>query len=154
MPDCPLCNGAGGQVLHQAAHWRLVLAHEPDWPGLVRLIWTEHVAEWSDLSESQALTLWTAIHRVERVLRQQLAPDKVNVASLGNFVPHLHVHLIPRWLDDATFPASIWSSLPVSGPADPQRLERAQARRQMVRAQEPGLCQALTDCFKVEFHQS
>jgi D-arabinose 1-dehydrogenase-like Zn-dependent alcohol dehydrogenase len=36
----------------------------------------------------------------------------------------------------------------------PQRLERAQARRQMVRAQEPGLCQALTDCFKVEFHQS
>jgi hypothetical protein len=50
-----------------------------------------------------------AVRQVERVLRDTLTPDKVNVASLGNQVPHLHVHIVPRWRDDLTFPDSIWS---------------------------------------------
>jgi len=108
-PACPLCEGAGGEVLHQTQAWRLVLADEPDWPGLLRLIWTEHVVELSDLSEPQALELLQVLRRVERVLRDELSPDKVNVASLGNQVPHLHVHIVPRWRDDLTFPASIWT---------------------------------------------
>lgn len=109
MPACPLCEGAGGELLHQAQAWRLVLADEPEWPGLLRLIWTEHVVELSDLTEPQALELLQVLRRVERVLRDELSPDKVNVASLGNQVPHLHVHIVPRWRDDLTFPASIWT---------------------------------------------
>jgi diadenosine tetraphosphate (Ap4A) HIT family hydrolase len=35
-------------------------------------------------------------------------PDKINLASLGNVVPHLHWHIIPRWLDDSYFPLPIW----------------------------------------------
>jgi len=38
-----------------------------------------------------------------------LAPQKMNVASLGNMTPHLHWHLIPRYADDAHFPGPIWS---------------------------------------------
>jgi len=106
---CPLCASDGGELLHRARSWRLVLADEPDWPGLVRIIWNEHVAELSDLSESDSLDLMAAVRQVERVLRDTLTPDKVNVASLGNQVPHLHVHIVPRWRDDLTFPGSIWS---------------------------------------------
>jgi diadenosine tetraphosphate (Ap4A) HIT family hydrolase len=39
-----------------------------------------------------------------------LHPHKVNLASFGNFVPHLHWHIIPRWEDDSYFPESIWGN--------------------------------------------
>ena len=39
-----------------------------------------------------------------------MRPDKVNLASLGNMVPHLHWHVIPRWKNDPWFPDSVWSA--------------------------------------------
>jgi diadenosine tetraphosphate (Ap4A) HIT family hydrolase len=39
-----------------------------------------------------------------------MQPDKINLASLGNVVPHLHWHVIPRFADDAHFPSPIWAS--------------------------------------------
>ena len=39
----------------------------------------------------------------------RMQPLKVNVASLGNVVPHLHWHVIPRYADDAHFPAPVWA---------------------------------------------
>jgi diadenosine tetraphosphate (Ap4A) HIT family hydrolase len=39
-----------------------------------------------------------------------LQPDKINLASLGNMVPHLHWHVVPRWRDDSHFPAPIWAA--------------------------------------------
>ena len=47
---------------------------------------------------------------VEKGLRDLLAPDKVNLASLGNLVPHLHWHVIPRYRDDSHFPEPIWAA--------------------------------------------
>jgi len=44
------------------------------------------------------------------VLRDTLQPDKINLASLGNQVPHLHWHVIPRFADDAHFPDPIWAA--------------------------------------------
>jgi diadenosine tetraphosphate (Ap4A) HIT family hydrolase len=45
---------------------------------------------------------------VEAALREIMAPDKINLASLGNVVPHLHWHVIPRYRDDKHFPEPIW----------------------------------------------
>ena len=45
---------------------------------------------------------------VERVLRDKLAPTKVNLAALGNMVPHLHWHVIARFDWDSHFPQSVW----------------------------------------------
>ena len=38
-----------------------------------------------------------------------MQPDKVNLASLGNVVPHIHWHVIPRYVNDRSFPDSVWS---------------------------------------------
>jgi diadenosine tetraphosphate (Ap4A) HIT family hydrolase len=43
-------------------------------------------------------------------LRAQLAPLKMNLASLGNQTPHLHWHVIPRFADDSHFPQSVWGT--------------------------------------------
>lgn len=147
-PGCPLCASDGGELLHRTPAWRLVLAHEPEWPGLVRIIWNEHVAELSDLSEGEAQALMLAVRQVERVLRATLSPDKLNVASLGNQVPHLHVHIVPRWRDDLTFPGSIWTR-PETGLSDqfqvPDRSAAALARRQSTAQKVPALRRALIE---------
>lgn len=49
------------------------------------------------------------VFAVESALRTLVAPDKINLAALGNMVPHLHWHVIPRWHDDSHFPGAIWA---------------------------------------------
>ena len=47
---------------------------------------------------------------IERVLIEQLCPTKVNLAALGNMVPHLHWHVIARFEWDSHFPQSVWGA--------------------------------------------
>ncbi len=64
----------------------------------------------TELSEKNRELLMRAVFLVEQVQRAVLAPTKINLASLGNMTPHLHWHIIPRWVDDATFPQPIWAT--------------------------------------------
>src|SRR5690606_2355325 len=66
--------------------------------------------------------------RVEMVQRALLRPDKINLASLGNVVPHLHWHVIPRWHDDRHFPNAVWGAERTEGRG------QADARSAAVRA--------------------
>ena len=86
--DCVFCREDGGEVLWSDDALRVVLADEPDWPGLCRVIWGAHVAEMSDLSDGDRARVMTAVNGVERVMRRVLVPEKINLASLGNQVPH------------------------------------------------------------------
>lgn len=121
--DCPFCSTDGGLVLWRDAALRVVLAEEPEWPGLCRVVWGEHVAELTDLDAIERARVMRAVFATEAALRTLLEPDKVNLASLGNLVPHVHWHVIPRWRDDSRFPAPIWaqaqrSATPRALPAD------------------------------------
>jgi len=49
------------------------------------------------------------VFAVEEAVRHVMHPDKINIAALGNMVPHIHWRVIPRYKDDAYFPASAWS---------------------------------------------
>lgn len=46
---------------------------------------------------------------LEEAMRRYLEPKKINLAALGNVVPHLHWHLIARFSWDSRFPAPIWA---------------------------------------------
>jgi diadenosine tetraphosphate (Ap4A) HIT family hydrolase len=107
--DCIFCREDGGDVLWQDDTLRVVLADEPDWPGLIRVIWNGHVAEMSDLTDPERSKVMTAVNGVERAMRRVLSPAKVNLASLGNQVPHVHWHVIPRHSNDSRFPLPIWA---------------------------------------------
>jgi diadenosine tetraphosphate (Ap4A) HIT family hydrolase len=74
------------------------------------VVWNAHVREMSDLPETDRGRLGAAVHAVESALREVLTPDKINLASLGNQVPHLHWHVIARFADDAHFPQPIWAA--------------------------------------------
>lgn len=103
--ECVFCNGDGGEVVATAGDIRVVLPNEPDYPGFLRVIWRDHVKEMTDLAPHDSARLLQYVLAAERVLRAVISPDKVNLASLGNMVPHLHWHVIPRFHDDPTFPA-------------------------------------------------
>jgi diadenosine tetraphosphate (Ap4A) HIT family hydrolase len=64
----------------------------------------------SDLDPGERTSLMNVVFAVEKVVRSLFAPDKMNLASLGNMTPHLHWHVIPRWHDDRHFPGPIWGS--------------------------------------------
>jgi diadenosine tetraphosphate (Ap4A) HIT family hydrolase len=87
---------------------RVILAAEPDYPGFTRVIWQAHLAEMTDLSPPDRDALMRVVCTVESVQREAFAPDKINLASFGNMVPHLHWHVIPRWRDDRHFPDPVW----------------------------------------------
>jgi diadenosine tetraphosphate (Ap4A) HIT family hydrolase len=85
----------------------VVLTDEP-FVGFCRVIWNTHVAEMTDLSDDDRRHFFAVVMATERALRDLLHPDKMNLASFGNVVPHLHWHVIPRFRDDSHFPESVW----------------------------------------------
>ncbi len=106
--SCPLCEAPGGTLVWQDDFCRVVLADEPDYPGFLRVILNAHVKEMSDLSPADQVALMHVVFAAEAVLIETMAPDKINLASLGNVVPHLHWHVIPRFADDPHFPNAVW----------------------------------------------
>ncbi|MEM9605409.1 MAG: HIT family protein [Pseudomonadota bacterium] len=61
-----------------------------------------------DLEPGQSEALQGCVNRVARTLRRCCRPDKVNIASIGNLVPQLHVHVIGRYVSDPYWPGVVW----------------------------------------------
>jgi diadenosine tetraphosphate (Ap4A) HIT family hydrolase len=59
-----------------------------------------HVNEPTELDEEEAAGYWKEVLAVARALISNFEPLKMNYETLGNSVPHLHTHLIPRYTDD------------------------------------------------------
>jgi diadenosine tetraphosphate (Ap4A) HIT family hydrolase len=114
---CELCATSGGTVLWETAACRVVRIDEPHYPGFCRVIWNRHVREMTDLSPPEREQLMNVVFAVEQVVRDLFAPDKINLASLGNMTPHLHWHVIPRWRGDRHFPEPIWGEVRSETPA-------------------------------------
>jgi diadenosine tetraphosphate (Ap4A) HIT family hydrolase len=132
VDSCPFCQARDETVLWRDERWRVLLAREPDYPGFCRVVWSAHVREMSDLPAAERAELMEAVYAVEAALRALLRPDKINLASLGNQVPHLHWHVIPRFRDDRHFPDPVWAAPRRAAPArvlDPERLRAALAER-------------------------
>ena len=108
--NCELCDTSGGEILHQAAQFRVVLIDDANYPGFCRVIWQDHIQEVTDLHELDRMVMMDVLWQVETVVREVMQPLKINLASLGNVVPHLHWHVIPRYADDAHFPAPVWAA--------------------------------------------
>ena len=117
--SCVLCREAGGLPVWQGAQLRVIRAQEEGFPAFYRVVWNGHVAELSDLSAADRHTCMDVVAAVEQVLRTRLAPTKINLAALGNMVPHLHWHVIARYDWDSHFPGSVWAS-----PLRPRNLAR------------------------------
>jgi diadenosine tetraphosphate (Ap4A) HIT family hydrolase len=107
---CPLCADPGGTLVFKGEKFRVIRADEPGFPAFYRVVWTDHVAEFSDLGVDDRHLCLAAVVAVELALREQVQPTKINLAALGNMVPHLHWHVIARFDWDSHFPAPVWAA--------------------------------------------
>ena len=108
--ECTFCAQSGGDVLWADTRCRVIWPNDAQYPALCRVVWNTHVKEMTDLSAPDRAHLMQVVFAVETGLRALLNPDKINVASLGNVVAHIHWHVIPRYAQDTHFPGSIWSA--------------------------------------------
>lgn len=107
-PGCELCD-LSLPTAWAGEKFSVIVVDDANYPGFCRVIWHDHVREMSDLSADDRFLINDAVFQVETAVREVMQPLKVNVASLGNVVPHLHWHIIPRFADDAHFPAPVWA---------------------------------------------
>ena len=94
-------------------------------PGYCILMWRlGHVAEPTELDREAASGYWDDLLELSRVLEKVFQPVKLNVFTLGNVIPHLHSHVVPRYLDDpAPGRTMAWEAMVSEEPSDPQILE-------------------------------
>ncbi|WP_287800484.1 HIT family protein [Acidiphilium sp.] len=107
---CALCGLARTDALWADDRCLVVAAQVPGVGTICRVVWRDHVREMSDLGRADRHALMDVVFGVETALRRYAQPEKMNLASLGNLVPHLHWHVMPRYRDDAYFPDSIWAN--------------------------------------------
>jgi diadenosine tetraphosphate (Ap4A) HIT family hydrolase len=129
VANCELCDSAGGDMLWQDELCRVVLVEDRDYPGFCRVILNRHVSEMTELDVATRQRLMAVVFAAEQALRELMQPAKINLASLGNRVAHLHWHVIARFADDKHFPDSVWSE--ARRPGAPRRVDAAALKRSL-----------------------
>jgi diadenosine tetraphosphate (Ap4A) HIT family hydrolase len=107
---CELCD-TPGNTLWQDELCRVILVDNAHYPGFCRVILNRHVKEMTDLPLQERQRMMEVVFATEAAVRDVVQPDKINLASLGNMVPHVHWHVIPRFADDRHFPNPIWGEV-------------------------------------------
>ena len=54
------------------------------------------------------MAIWQAMDIIEREMLARFQPEKINIAQFGNYLPHLHWHVMARFKDDSFFPEPMW----------------------------------------------
>jgi diadenosine tetraphosphate (Ap4A) HIT family hydrolase len=103
---------------------QLLLMDDARFPWLILVPRIAGAREFIDLDAGDQQILHGEISQVARALEQMYKPDKLNIASLGNVVTQLHIHVIARRADDAAWPQPVWNV----GEREPYSSDAAHAR--------------------------
>lgn len=101
MITCPICEAhkIGKEIIAQTDHWILRKAPEDkNLNGYCYLEARKHVENWQLLSLEECQDFGNILHKgLEASLVLPSSPDKVYFAAIAEAVPHLHMHLVPRY---------------------------------------------------------
>ena len=87
---------------------QLLLMKDARYPWLVLVPEQVGLRELHELSDERFSTVTQIIKRLSRGLQTLTGAPKMNIAALGNMVPQLHIHIIARREDDASWPGPVW----------------------------------------------
>lgn len=106
LGDFPLC--------------RLLLMNDANYPWFILVPRRDEVSELFQLDAQEQQQLWRESTELAEVLKDTFKADKMNVATLGNVVSQLHMHVIVRRKDDRAWPAPVWGKHPAKPYSDEQ----------------------------------
>jgi diadenosine tetraphosphate (Ap4A) HIT family hydrolase len=99
---CPFCADLSGRSFYSGRTSEALLERHAIARGHAAVVFRgRHVADFTDLAAGEVADYWKDVQRVARMIGRVFSPCHVNYLLLGNIVPHLHVHVVPRYLDDA-----------------------------------------------------
>lgn len=81
--------------------------HESEIPWL-KIFTTEPYKELTDAPKALRMCLYEVMETIEKQMLAYYAPEKINIATFGNYLPHLHIHVMARFKEDAYFPEPMW----------------------------------------------
>ena len=87
---------------------RVLLMNDSRYPWLILVPRVVDASEVFDLQLEQQQELWQETQVVGHALKHEFAADKINIATLGNVVSQLHMHIVVRMQNDEAWPAPIW----------------------------------------------
>lgn len=99
---------------------RLLLSKDANYPWFILVPRRADVSELFDLDLADQQQLWKETTLLAEALKGEFTADKMNVATLGNAVSQLHMHVVVRHRSDAAWPAPVWGKVPALGYAHGQ----------------------------------
>jgi diadenosine tetraphosphate (Ap4A) HIT family hydrolase len=81
--------------------------HESEIPWL-KLFTTVPYKELTDVPKTLRKHLYEVMESIEEEMREYYQPEKINIAAFGNYLPHLHIHIMARFKEDSYFPEPMW----------------------------------------------
>ena len=108
-PPCPFCSLPAERCVRQSEHSVVIHDGFPVSPGHTLIIPRRHVASFFDITDAERADLMSLLTAARDDLERQLHPAGFNIgindgAAAGQTVPHLHIHLIPRYDGDRDDP--------------------------------------------------
>lgn len=112
MQSCPMCSRWIDEPdlrIAELTHCYVLLNRDQFFPGYTFIVTKAHVTELFHLDQPTRRTVMEEVTAVAAALYNTFSPAKINYELLGNMVPHIHWHLVPRFRDDPLWPRPIWS---------------------------------------------
>jgi len=91
---------------------RLLLMNDANYFWFILVPREPNLEEITDLSFLNQIELLKEINFLSEILKKDFGAQKLNIAALGNMVRQLHIHVIGRFENDASFPKPVWGALP------------------------------------------
>jgi diadenosine tetraphosphate (Ap4A) HIT family hydrolase len=107
--SCPMCKKVDNErkVLNMPSG-KLLLTDDGDFKGYCILEYHRHATELFELSPEENIQLIHDICAAAEAIQSVCSPSKINYVILGNEVPHLHCHIIPRYPEDGWWGKPTW----------------------------------------------
>ncbi len=106
-PNCPFCTQPNIVIENELAFTRY--DGYPVSPGHCLIVPRRHVAEYFQATPEEKAAIWALVDEMKIIIDKEFSPDGYNVGvnigeSAGQSVPHIHVHMIPRYKGDIENP--------------------------------------------------
>ena len=113
--SCPLCEKVEKTqhpyLIKELVHSKWYLGDHQYFPGYTVLVSKHHIKEMTELSRKERGEFFEELMWVQEIVEKTFKPDKINLSSLGNVVPHVHWHLFARFKSEDCFSYPVWRQM-------------------------------------------
>ena len=84
---------------------------EPSEIPWLKIFTQEPVKEFSQCDSATRVEIFKLLDIIEKEMIEYYQPEKINIASFGNYMPHVHFHIMARFKEDSYFPEPMWGEI-------------------------------------------